>query len=386
MSMERSEYQELPLSVNFARAQSQLKSINNTSLASSSEEYQKQAVDLVMLLKICSSQIDRLSLFSSNESTEDYSTSELKLILVSAYLGEALQKLTAPDGRAEILTEALVQYKSFLSLGQSLGIVNENKEVERILRGQEKASGKLSTGTGALSADPSLSRMQKIERFKRTRAMQQDIAEIEAMLSGKSSVASKHDVDEQEQDIEEIEREYAIKLIELKVYQVIDDIDMLNSEIEMAKQMEQMKLNRALAGLDKDNGNSSAASDDRNQWRLDSHSYKIDPRTGKPILPILNDRGQPMRPFVLTNDRQRIKDSVFRPDWALPTMTVDDYLKQEQERGNIISGGGKEPDEKPEIDDNDFEALDADTIKKREWDDFKDDNPRGAGNRGGNRG
>ncbi|KAJ1933327.1 Type 2A phosphatase-associated protein 42, partial [Linderina macrospora] len=62
------------------------------------------------------------------------------------------------------------------------------------------------------------------------------------------------------------------------------------------------------------------------------------------------------------------------------------YLQQEQERGNIISGGGKEPDEKPEIDDNDHDALDAETMKQREWDDFKDNNPKGMGNRGGNRG
>ncbi|KAJ2070950.1 Type 2A phosphatase-associated protein 42 [Coemansia sp. S142-1] len=67
-------------------------------------------------------------------------------------------------------------------------------------------------------------------------------------------------------------------------------------------------------------------------------------------------------------------------------MTIDEYLKQEEERGGIISGGGKEPDAKPEIDDNDHEALDAETMKKREWDEFTDNNPKGAGNRGGNRG
>ncbi|KAJ1752139.1 Type 2A phosphatase-associated protein 42, partial [Coemansia sp. RSA 1824] len=97
-------------------------------------------------------------------------------------------------------------------------------------------------------------------------------------------------------------------------------------------------------------------------------------------------RGQPTRPFVLTNNRQMIKDQVFRPGWALPTMSVDEYLQQEQERGNIISGGGKEPEPKAEIDDNDYDALDAEVVKQREWDDFKDNNPRGAGNMGGNRG
>ncbi|KAJ1825417.1 Type 2A phosphatase-associated protein 42, partial [Coemansia sp. RSA 2703] len=160
------------------------------------------------------------------------------------------------------------------------------------------------------------------------RAMQQSIAELEAKLSGNDATEGDDD------DMEEVEREHAVKLIELKVYQVIDDIDMLHSEIEMAKQMEAMKLKNA----DQDKREGSAPRGDKEpDWRLDSQSYsQIDPRTGKAAHPILNSSGQPMRPFILTNDRQRIKDSVFRPDWALPTMTVDEYLQQEQERGNII--------------------------------------------------
>ena len=41
---------------------------------------------------------------------------------------------------------------------------------------------------------------------------------------------------------------------------------------------------------------------------------------------------------------------------------------------------------KKEIDDLDYEAHDQETMKARQWDDFKDENPKGSGNRGGNRG
>ncbi|KAJ1725514.1 Type 2A phosphatase-associated protein 42 [Coemansia erecta] len=371
-----SDTQESSLAVNFARAQGKLQVINSTPLASSSEEYQKQAQDLVRLLKTCSSQVDRLSLFSSNETVDDYSTSELKLILVNAYLGEALQKLNSRDDRTAILEDALSRYRLFLTTCQALSIIDQSEDIDRILSHKNK-----NTGAKSNPVDAGTSRVQRIERFKRMRAMQQSVAELEAKLSGKGAADGG---DDDEDDMEEVEREHAVKLIELKVHQVIDDIDMLHSEIEMAKQMEAMKLRNT--DQDKRDGSTQKA-DKEPDWRLDSQSYsQIDPRTGKAAHPILNSSGQPMRPFILTNDRQRIKDSVFRPDWALPTMTVDEYLQQEQERGNIISGGGKEPDERPEIDDNDHEALDADTLKKRDWDDFKDDNPRGMGNRGGNRG
>ncbi|KAJ1961392.1 Type 2A phosphatase-associated protein 42 [Dipsacomyces acuminosporus] len=224
------------------------------------------------------------------------------------------------------------------------------------------------------ATNPGLSRMQKIERFKLLRTMQKSVGELEAKLNANGG-------DEEDEDMEEVEREYAIKLLELKVHQVIDDLDILKSEVDMARQMEEMNKLRSTSGDDKKENNSNK------DWRLDSTSYRgIDPTTGKPIRPLFNEKGQPMQPFVLTNDRQRIKQGVFKPGWALPTMTVDEYLKQEQERGNIISGGGKEPDAKPEIDDNDHEALDKETMKQREWDDFKDDNPKGWGNRGGNRG
>jgi hypothetical protein len=39
---------------------------------------------------------------------------------------------------------------------------------------------------------------------------------------------------------------------------------------------------------------------------------------------------------------------------------------------------GEQP-EKPPIDDNDYEALDAETMKQRKWDEFTEANPRGAG-------
>ena len=52
---------------------------------------------------------------------------------------------------------------------------------------------------------------------------------------------------------------------------------------------------------------------------------------------------QPNQPFVIINDktRQEIKSGVFKPHWNLPTMSIDQYLANEEARGNILSGGGK---------------------------------------------
>jgi immunoglobulin-binding protein 1 len=40
------------------------------------------------------------------------------------------------------------------------------------------------------------------------------------------------------------------------------------------------------------------------------------------------------------DDRARLREQVFQPDHRLPTMTIDEYLEIERQRGNILTGGG----------------------------------------------
>lgn len=60
-------------------------------------------------------------------------------------------------------------------------------------------------------------------------------------------------------------------------------------------------------------------------------------------------------------------------------MTIDEYLEEEAKRGGIVQGG-PESGRRAEVDEDDHVAADAATMKARAWDDFKDENPRGAGN------
>jgi immunoglobulin-binding protein 1 len=96
--------------------------------------------------------------------------------------------------------------------------------------------------------------------------------------------------------------------------------------------------------------------------------------------PILDKSGRPLRPFTLLDSRQRLQQGVFRPDHNLPTMSIDEYLEEEKRRGGIIEGGGEKSGIKPQIDEDNMDKMDEETMKARAWDDFKDDNPRGSGN------
>lgn len=89
------------------------------------------------------------------------------------------------------------------------------------------------------------------------------------------------------------------------------------------------------------------------------------------------------QPFTLLSTRQQIAATVFRPDHTLPTMTIDEYLEMERRRGGILDGPAKEQPGKQEEDDPDRMTEEEEhrvLLKTRQFDKFKDENPRGSGN------
>jgi immunoglobulin-binding protein 1 len=133
---------------------------------------------------------------------------------------------------------------------------------------------------------------------------------------------------------------------------------------------------------------------EEDMWKLDQPLSSGGPDGRGPLM---DSSGRPLRPFTIlpsgaSADRARLQGQVFRPDHRLPTMTIDEYLEIEQERGNIISGGGKASEDA--LTSSEQLNLDAEqdgTImgdlkeeerrqKDENWAQFTDANPYGAGN------
>lgn len=112
--------------------------------------------------------------------------------------------------------------------------------------------------------------------------------------------------------------------------------------------------------------------------RLDSPLSQL--AAGGKAGPILNKDGKPLQPFVLLDRRKQIQEGVFRPGHSLPTMTIDEYLEEEKRRGGIIEGGGEQSGVPADPDEDNLDKADEETIKAREWDEFKEANPKGSGN------
>lgn len=95
--------------------------------------------------------------------------------------------------------------------------------------------------------------------------------------------------------------------------------------------------------------------------------------------PILNNKGKPMQPFTLLDRRTQLQQGVFRSGHNLPTMTIDEYLEEEHRRGNVLQGG-EQSGIQPEIDEDDLDKADEETMKARAWDEYVESNPKGSGN------
>jgi hypothetical protein len=80
-----------------------------------------------------------------------------------------------------------------------------------------------------------------------------------------------------------------------------------------------------------------------------------------------------------------LKEGVFKPGWGQPTMTLDEFAdiaikdmeKQQEAQKRAEAQAKEEADKDPDKDEN----ADIQTLKDREWDNWKDEHEKGAGNK-----
>jgi hypothetical protein len=154
--------------------------------------------------------------------------------------------------------------------------------------------------------------------------------------------------EDDESESDEHVRELTIHLLRLFWIQAWSQLESLEQETELLRNAPPSPKStpRTTAEIDAD------------AWRLDTpllpnmlsgRGPLVDP-SGKVIawslVPSTDFSGlfQPLRPFTIlpggATDRTRLQGEVFRPDHRLPTMSIDEYLEIERQRGNIVSGGG----------------------------------------------
>ena len=174
-----------------------------------------------------------------------------------------------------------------------------------------------------------------------------------------------------------------LKFLYLKAHQEQDSIEAELEILGQAAQMNDLPSKKA------------AREDDDLSWRVERLATSEDG-------PLVSPSGKVLRPFTIlpsrsssassaSTNRIKLRAEVFRPDWTLPTMTIDEYLDDQRDMGNFLSGGGPEqasqqtPGERAQLEaeeDNLAGEIKQEELRKKavEWNEFTDTHRKGEGN------
>lgn len=157
--------QQLPLSAAFSKAYTQL-----CSSSSSNTNQQLSPGELLELLEHCELLVEQGALFSRNEEQEDLSTASMRYLLVTFLKAELLNTMPQQSmaQRLQQVQAAKAGYCQFLQRCGQYGLLGA--ACQAAYDAQEAGQ----------AVDPGTARSQKVERFKRSKAVAGLIQQLEA--------------------------------------------------------------------------------------------------------------------------------------------------------------------------------------------------------------
>uniref|UniRef100_A0A8C5NA84 Immunoglobulin (CD79A) binding protein 1 n=1 Tax=Gouania willdenowi TaxID=441366 RepID=A0A8C5NA84_GOUWI len=313
--------------------------VDSTNEPFASLSVQTKVKDAIRMLEETTRVVARLDLFSRNETVDELSTADLRFLLLPALLGALTMKRSGQDQRLDTVRTARVYYMDYLRRCRDYDLATfqmpGNTELSEEGETQQCTSAPPSSDLVAMAAQ----RQAKIDRYRKKK-------EVESRLSAMRQAV------ESGQAEDEVCREFYILNIRRWITVCLEEIESIDQELPILQNMDVLKEN--------------------------APKQKSGPHRA------------PMKPFILTKDS--IKAQVFGAGYpSLATMTVDDWYEQHQKRGvlpdqglprnvPVEDGDAKEREEEEKerkCENDDEESL----TKARNWDDWKDNHPRGYGNR-----
>ena len=308
--------------------------------------------------------IERESIFSSNESVDDVDTEDLHLVTVDYYLGHVLLSMPfkAPAERLAALEKSEASMYKFLLDCERYGLVGK-EDLESIREMESGSEGDL---------PPGRARERKIGRLRRQQASSKKMGELKEELR---SVLDQKSSDPARAVREEgLKREVGLLKVESLAREALNEMSTSSREKEMLARMVQM------AGV----ANPDQEADMRVRRSVPEEEAN---RKGLEVTHISKVNGE------LEMKRETIRANIFKPTVAPPTMTVEEYgeiaYKKAMERAEREKNAPK-PDRRykqlvEDGDEDNEELVDIASKKDRDWDDWKEDNPKGWGNKANKR-
>ena len=335
----------------------------------------------VGLLESVQHEIQVRGLFSANETIEDISTKSLPFLAMDHFLALAMVGLPIQPGRMlerkKVILRSLELWSNFMMKLEQLELLSKEEVREYYELSEDMGEESMTRPL------PPPNRDAKIARFKAKQQMKKDMDRLRALRERRQRCGVSAEEEMDGFDDEGLERNLQLQDLNLQKADALEQWAQTKQELPMIEMM--VERGQDSQQMQRHAGNEGASSDER----------RSRPLSGKPleVTRITKDNGG-----QLQIKRDEIRSTVFRPGWNQPTMSLEELGEREYQAAIERDARQKEAeaDQKNEprkyedllrdgLEDN-LELVDASAKLDRDWDDFKDANPRGSGNKHANRG
>lgn len=328
----------------FQRGFGIFKKLEDSESPANTKQFQDDVSEAKNCLTTAIQMANELALFSTNEDLDDISTDNLRYLLLPALLGDLTLKSCAGE-RIGVVKMSKVYLLDFLERCKMYGLFQQDI---KFLESNTQSC----IGNKRSLEDLAHERQAKIIRYKKVKEQEKQLQDLWKVLQEPS--VSSHD--------EELERKYNILLLENWMNKALEHISSINNELRILEHMKQIK--RHQKGVENEDNSDKVA----NELKPNKEQF-----LSKPIL--------------IT--RETIQNKVFGAGYpSLPTMTQEEYFEKELQEGKIVAEfrdklttESENSNDEQEVDKYEDEKYLEKLKKDREWDDWKDDNRRGWGNR-----
>lgn len=336
----------------------------------------------VALFEELSHDVHSMNLFSSNETLDDISTKSLPFLAVEHFLAMALVALPAQPGqmvdRKKWVMKSMELWSSFVGKLEKLELLSSDEIKEYHLLMEDAGVDNPSE-----RVIPPPNRDAKIARFKAKQQTKKEIGRLHALRERRQRCGIPGEEELDGYDDEGLQRTLALQDLSLSKADALEQWAQSRQELPMIEMMVQRE--------------AEAQS-------MQRHGDKRSLSGKEDVPPPLS--GKPLQVTRITKDatgqlqvkREEIRSKVFRPGWNQPTMSLEELgdreyaaaLERESRQKEAEANRKDEPRRyedllRDEMEDN-IDLVDASAKLDRDWDDWKDENPRGSGNKMGNRG
>ncbi|KAI0464677.1 hypothetical protein LJB42_002297 [Komagataella kurtzmanii] len=330
---------ELPLSKQFQSALKGVNNIANSNLRKDSTEFSLKLEQIIHQLDNVKSSILRLALFSINETIEEIATKHIQYLSIDYYIASCLELNMDRKSRAKTLKSSQKFYLQFLHSLDNYEILDKSQSqlLEHFKDPYNPTLEELRP------SDPTQRREYKIENFKQEKALNERLKIIDQVDNLDDEVVRQVYIDQ-------------LKLFALKALQSYEG-NML--ELEVLKNIFEPKIEEE---------------DHPDEVLPFEYTDKLETLKS----PLVSKQGRVLKPFTIVSDRNQLRSKVYGTGQVLPSMTVEELVEQELQNGGMVKP--QQPQDNYEEAEDTDKYHDQETYKARQWDEFKEANPKGSGN------